>query len=143
MKVAIKPIDNAKAKSILLEETRERELTHWERQSLNICTRDTRNVWIGLYDGKLVCVWGLIPPTILSDSAHLWLYVTDEIEHCKFLFIRHSQIHVQEMLKEYPSIVGCCEVQNKKAIKWVEWLGAKFGKPVEGMVPFLIRAQNG
>lgn len=93
----------------------------------------------GLVDGKLACVWGLIPPTLLSDSAYLWLLTTPLVAEHKFLFVRHSQIHIQELLKTYPKIIG--DVGNQQAKRWLEWLGAKFHKQIGGRVSFVIEAK--
>lgn len=117
---------------------------HWhEQRSLDACLNQSTNVWVGTVDGELVCVWGLLPPTLLSDSAYLWLYTTKKLEECKFLFIRQSQIGVEAMLKQYPTIVGMVHKSNDKAKKWIKWLGASFAEPQEDMIPFTIRAKNG
>ena len=99
------------------------------------------------YQGRLgdeiACVWGLIPPTLLSDTAYLWLLTTDIIAEHKFLFIRYSQLFIEHMLTKYPVIVGDCFVENASAIRWLKWLGAEFGPEIQGRRNFTIRAKNG
>jgi hypothetical protein len=99
--------------------------------------------WIGTVDGKIACLWGLIPPTILSWSAYIWLYHNGLIEDHKFLFIRHSQLQMKRMLTLYPKIAGDCVITNATGRKWLEWLGASFGPPEGPLVPFTIRAKHG
>jgi|SRR5580704_117825 hypothetical protein len=96
-------------------------------------------VWAGMVDGEIACLWGLAPPTFLSENAYLWLLTTDLVEEHKFLFIRYSQRYVEEMLKVYPRIVGHVETTNTQAIRWIRWLGAKIGEPENGFRPFTIR----
>ena len=96
-------------------------------------------VWAGMVDGEIACLWGLAPPTFLSENAYLWLLTTDIVEEHKFLFIRYSQRYVEEMLKVYPKIVGHVEVNNLQAVRWIRWLGAKIGEPENGFRPFTIR----
>lgn len=97
----------------------------------------------GYIDGDLACVWGLIPPTLLSSTAYLWLLTTEIVAEHKFLFVRHSQRYVKEALRIYPEIVGDAIVGNLSAIRWLRWLGAEFSEPVFGRIPFVIRAKNG
>lgn len=97
----------------------------------------------GLVDGKVACVWGLIPPTILSNTAYLWLLTTDIIAEHRFLFVRYSQRYIEEALKIYPTIIGDVVGHNTSAKKWIQWLGGEFGPTVLGRTPFTIRAKNG
>src|SRR5262245_38176989 len=95
--------------------------------------------WFGEIDGKVTCIWGLISPTVLSDDAYLWLDVTEHFAGNEFLFVRHSQRVVKSMLEDYPRIIGHCAIDNPKAIRWVKWLGGRFGEPEGFRLPFTIR----
>jgi hypothetical protein len=81
--------------------------------------------WTGEVDGEVACIWGLIAPTILSDKAYLWLLTTDLIDAHQFIFVRHSQLQVQEMLKEFPRIVGHVRAHDDRAKRWLRWLGVR------------------
>lgn len=96
-------------------------------------------VWAGLVNNEIACLWGLAPPTFLSDNAYLWLLTTDLIEDHKFLFIRYSQRYIEQMLEIYPRIVGHVETDNAQATRWIRWLGAEIGEPEKGFRPFVIR----
>lgn len=93
----------------------------------------------GYIDGQLACVWGLMPPSLLSQRAYLWLYVTDVVKEHTFIFIRQSQIAIKRMLEDYPELYGEIEIDNYKAITWLRWLGASLGEPFDGRIPFTIR----
>jgi hypothetical protein len=95
----------------------------------------------GLVDGEVACVWGLIPPTILSNTAYLWLCTTDIIAEHKFLFIRHSQRYIEEALKRYSTIIGEVVGHNPPARRWIRWLGGEFGPTILDRTPFTIRAK--
>lgn len=99
-------------------------------------------VYIGSVDGEIGCLWGLIPPTLLSDQAYLWLHTTPVAEKHQFILVRRAQIEMKKMLKEYPKIVGHCEAGAKQSIRWLKWLGAKFDLPDGDLVPFLIERQG-
>lgn len=108
---------------------------------LELYIRASITTWVGRYEGEVACIWGLIPPSVLADRALLWLQVTDLIEKNKFLFIRHSRLHMQRMLAIYPTIIGYADPEFSENIKWLKWLGAEFGEPISGGIPFTIRAK--
>src|SRR5262245_11793845 len=99
--------------------------------------------WTGYVDNQPACCWGLIPPTLMSDQAYLWLIVKEElVKDNQFIFVRQSQRWIERMLEQYPLIVGHCQLKAAASIRWMKWLGAKFGEPIEGnRVPFTIRAK--
>ena len=100
-------------------------------------------VWIGRDDDVILGVWGVVPPTLLADLAYLWLYTTDALVAHQFMFIRRSQLAIEEMLQTFPTLYGHCAVDASKSIRWLRWLGAEFG-PREGqLIPFQIRAKHG
>lgn len=105
--------------------------------------RNASNLWLGFIDGKLVCTWGLVPPSLLSNNAYLWLYTTGAIERHEFTFVRQSQIAVKEMLQRYPVIVGHALVGNDRGIRWLKWLGAEFQEGKGEAVVFVIRRKDG
>jgi hypothetical protein len=99
-------------------------------------------VYSGLVNDKVLCLWGLIPPTLLSDQAYLWLYTTPAAEEHQFILVRRGQIEMKKMLEEYPKIVGHCEVGAERSIRWLKWLGAEFGAADGKLIPFLIQRQG-
>ena len=109
-----------------------------QQMVLRNCIDRSAPLWAGFVDGEFVCTWGLIPPTILSDRAYLWLHCTPALEGNEFAFVRHSQVVIEEMLKDYPIIQGHTFADNTRAIRWLRWLGAKFGEPEEGVRSFTI-----
>jgi hypothetical protein len=100
------------------------------------------DTWAGTVNGEVACVWGLIPPTILGDKAYLWLITTDLVDQHPFCFVRHSQIAVQELLKQYPIIYGHVIPSNERGMRWLKWLGARITK-MPKIYDFELRASNG
>jgi hypothetical protein len=119
-------------------------LTDEESKTLDQYLTFSAKLCIGIVDGKLVCAWGLVPPSLMSDRAYLWLFSTEAVEEHKFIFVRNSQKAVAEMLEEYPIITGYCELGNTRSMRWLRWLGAVFGEPINSKaIPFEIRKRNG
>ena len=103
------------------------------------CQSKSQTTWVGHSDGKLVCAWGIIPPSVLADEVYLWLYTTEAVKETQFLFVRHSQIFIQNLLKEYKAIVGHVKADATGSKRWLRWLGAEIsGPPKAGMLTFRI-----
>jgi hypothetical protein len=117
------------------------QLPHGE-ELLKRCVERSVDVRYGYVNGECACVWGLIPPTLLSSSAYLWLLTTDLVEQHKFLFVRHSQRWMEQILKTYPTIIGDWVPGDLHEKRWLEWLGAVFGPIVDGRVTFMIRKKT-
>ena len=101
--------------------------------------RTSDDVWVGMHDDQVACVWGLSSPTTISNKAYLWLLTTDLVDKHKFLFVRHSQLVVEIALKQYETITGHVVVGNDSARKWLRWLGAEISPPERGFSKFVIR----
>lgn len=112
--------------SQLISSSRGSSLDANEAGVFEFCQSLSAEVWTGYVDGKLICCWGLIPPTILSNQAYLWMHSTPEVRNHQFVLVRHSQRIIEKMLKRYERIVGDCLVDAADSIRWLKWLGAKF-----------------
>jgi hypothetical protein len=113
-----------------------------DEKVMDFCMLMSTDIWAGFVDGGLVCIWGVIPPTLLSQQAYMWLFTTDLIKQHQFLLVRHSQVVIEQVLEEYQSVVGHVIIGSDKSIRWLKWLGAKFGPPSGSLVPFRI-SRNG
>jgi len=112
-----------------------------DRAIMGVAMKASSAVWIGYDDNQVLGCWGVQPPSLLSERAYLWLYVTEHLKDNVFIFIRHSQRAVEAMLQEFSTLYGHTEVHNDRAIRWLKWLGAEFGPEYRGCVPFEIRAK--
>lgn len=119
------------------------ELSEKDRDTFYRCFLTSTELWVGLKDNSLVCIWGLAPPTLLSNEAYLWLYTTSSLAGNEFLFVRHSQRAIERMLEKYPTIVGHTTGDNRQTMRWLRWLGASFGDNNGKLIPFIIRKRRG
>lgn len=103
----------------------------------------TDRVWVGYNDDKLVCVWGAKLGSIANPSAYIWLYTLPEVEDCKFVFVRQSQIVRDQLLVDFPAIHGHCHKDAERSIRWMKLLGATFGEPDGDLIPFQIVRKDG
>lgn len=140
MTTEVRHVDGFEAKAYIAHLA----LTKDEAWAMEYCFDTSSSIWVGLIDEKLACIWGLIPPTLVSNQAYLWLYTTDVITEHQFVLVRHSQLVMEEILKRYKSVCGHVVTGHgdSKSIRWLKWLGAKFGEPGEIGIPFRI-TRNG
>lgn len=97
--------------------------------------------WAGFWDGEIACVYGVMSPSLMSDEAYLWLLTNDLVRDHAFTFVRHSQIVIRELLKEYNVIHGHVLRGQINSIQWLEWLGVKLrrSETVNDLIPFNLK----
>lgn len=105
--------------------------------------RIATKLWAGYINEQLVCAWGLIPISLISNNGYLWLHATEAIKGNEFLFIRQSKIVVEDLLKQWPALCGHTLIGQDRSIKWLRMLGAEFDNPVGKLLPFVIRGHYG
>lgn len=105
-------------------------------ETTEFCLFMSTTIWAGFIKGELACIWGVIPPSLMSYQAYAWLNTTDVLKGHEFAFVRHSQLVFDELLEEYSSIVGHVIIGADKAYRWLKWLGAEFGPPQGKVVPY-------
>lgn len=114
-----------------------------QKEILRHNTTLSLHLYIGMLSGEFACAWGLIPPSILSDGAYLWMLSRSIIKGNEFLFVRHSQIVMKEMLKRYRVIYGHTDASMDRSIRWLKWLGAKFEEGEGKLLRFTIGGDHG
>jgi hypothetical protein len=118
------------------------DFTSIEERTMDYFLMMSTFMWAGYVDNEIACVWGVVPPSLMSNRAYLWLFTTDVIKEHQFLLVRHSQVVIKEILKEYPVIVGHVLLGASKSMRWLKWLGAEFGYPQGNLIPFRISNQG-
>lgn len=115
-------------------------LSEFNRDTMHRAVFNSDWVWIGDVNDEVFGFWGLIPPTLCSDRAYLWLYSTESLRKQKLAFIRRSREVTAELLTHYPILVGHGRAGDANSLRWLRWCGAQFSEPVGELVPFEIRS---
>ena len=84
---------------------------------------------VGLYQGRVVCMYGVAEISILSNTGIPWLLGTDEIEEHSKYFLRHNRYYMRDIRKKYSLLVNFVDARNTVAIRWLEWLGFTVADP--------------
>ena len=136
MSVNIQSVDTESLAEILREA--HVPLTDREAKIIDHCHKISLTTWVGYNDEKLICAWGIVPPSILSQEVYLWLHTTGAVGTSQFLFVRHSQIFIQKLLKDYSAVVGHVKADATDSKRWLKWLGAEFSPGKKGFLNFRI-----
>lgn len=84
----------------------------------------------GMVYDKVACLWGANASSIIVDEFYVWLLTTKLVDEHSFLFVRYSQLAVKELLKERSLVRGHVLVNNRRSIRWLQWLGCEI-KPLD------------
>ena len=125
-----------------------------EELAINMCKRDCDECWaaghrtprqaiteslaatpdakVGLYKGRIVCMYGIAEISILSNIGIPWLLGTDEIEDHSKYFLRQNRYYMNQIKKKYAFMFNFVDARNTVAIRWLKWLGFS----VYGAKPF-------
>ncbi len=102
--------------------------------------------WAGCADGKLVCLFGVVPASLAGVTGVPWLLGSDDVCAYSRAFLRRNRAYVRGMLAEYPILRNVVDARNEVSIRWLKWLGFRFGtaRPMgfENLpfIPFEMRA---
>jgi hypothetical protein len=132
----VEPVDSASLAAAITA----LDVTADHKQILLRSTKNSSHLWIGTNDETILCFFGLIPPTLLSDTAYLWLYCTADMQGHTIPLIRHSKRAVKTWLELYDCIVGHGHIDRPRSLAWLRMIGAVFGEPQGAVIPFEIRA---
>lgn len=114
----------------------------WALKHLRHSAQCSAYAYVGYIDGEVACVYGLVPPSLLSDRVYLWLITTDTVDKHKFTFIRHSQMVIERVLERYDHIFGETILSDAKAMRWLRWLGAVYLPPRGSFRAFYITRET-
>lgn len=117
-------------------------LSSIDQETMHRTMENSTRCWVGMDGDQVVAIWGIIPPTFLSDRAYLWLWTTKHLSGHIFQLIRHSQRAVQSILTEYPTLIGHGRLGDSRSLRWLRWLGAVFSEPQGQFIPFEIKASQ-
>lgn len=101
----------------------------------------SNETWAGFYQDAIACLYGVWTASLLSDEAYLWLVTNDLVKAHPFVFVRHSQLVTQKLLKDHRLIHGHVHAGHINSIQWLEWLGVKLirSKIENGLIPFELK----
>ena len=148
--VEIRPATVADALALVLRQADREEveaLTGRDpREALVASVERSASAWAGLANGELVCLFGVVPMTLVGVTGIPWLLGSESVTRYGRPFLRRNRIWLREMLREFPVLRNVVDARNAVSIRWLAWLGFTFGTPqpmgVRGLpfIPFEMSA---
>tara|TARA_R110000868_G_scaffold84149_3_gene237376 strand:+ start:133 stop:552 length:420 start_codon:yes stop_codon:yes gene_type:complete len=85
--------------------------------------------FVGMADGKIAVIWGVLTPSITSGVGIVWAMTTKVTDEHPFVFVRHSRIAMEQIRKDYSELVAYVAADYKRSIRWLRWLGFEVSAP--------------
>ena len=96
---------------------------------VSIC--DTAPVYVArAKSGELICCWGLQILMGKEKNTYLiWALATDELKKHQKEFVKESKAILERWMELYGCLENTVATFNRRAIRWLKWLGAEFSEP--------------
>lgn len=106
---------------------------------LSLSEKDSLS-YIGLSGDVPVWAYGILKSPVPGLGHCIWFLGTDAVDTYKRYFVIESMATVRKWQHEYGQLWNAVSKDNKKAIRWLKWLGATFEplKEVEGFLLFTL-----
>lgn len=76
-----------------------------------------------LVDGEVVCIFGVVPVSLLTGRGCPWLIATTGLERHARKFLRESKQYVAAWAAQYEILMNHVDARNTVAIRYLRWLG--------------------
>lgn len=88
------------------------------KQGMDRCKART-----GTIDGQPVCMFGVTPVTLLGAAGTPWMVGTTELDKNQLTVARRCRPELSSLYTGYNVLVNFVDARNRKAIRWLKWLG--------------------
>ena len=97
-----------------------------------------------LIDGEPVMMYGVTAYEDMFNTGIAWMLRTAGLDLARREFLRQSRNAVNEMQKDYLTLMNMVHTENKMAIKWLKFCGFTFTKHVQLIKgePFVVFYRN-
>lgn len=102
---------------------------HTPTEAINRSIAVSRDPLAGLADGRVVCIFGVASPIILSAVASPWLLGAKELPRHSRTFLRLNRLYTRHIRNEYAILENYVDARNALAIRWLRWLGFTIWEP--------------
>ncbi len=83
----------------------------------------TLDAQAGLADGELVCIFGVVRDSILSETGYPWLLCTPLVKKHAMAFLRRTKDYMTSMRQKFWILENYGDARNVEALRWMKWLG--------------------
>lgn len=94
----------------------------------------SREAFAALADDKILCMFGVARPMLMSPFAIPWVLTSEELPHHARYFLRHSRRYARLWSSRYGVLVNFVDARYTKSLEWLAWLGCDIA-PAEPFGP--------
>lgn len=95
-------------------------------EALLVSLKAEGRAFTGRVNGRVICMFGVNPRTILSREAVIWLLTGDELPQHRIAFLRATRKFMEIARQEYDLLFNWTDSRYIEAHKWLRWLGFAF-----------------
>lgn len=85
--------------------------------------------WTALVNFQPVCIFGVVPESLLGASGVVWLIGTDEVVSRQVGFLRRCRPHLKRLQGMYSHLSNYVSAENIAAVEWLHWMGFTIHDP--------------
>ena len=83
----------------------------------------SRDPMTWLFEGRVLCIYGMSNANILAGIGSPWLLCSEELPDHAVAFYRTSRLWFEDFTKGYGLLVNYADARNTLALRWLAWLG--------------------
>jgi len=92
-------------------------------KSVSRCISRSDEAWTALYNGEVICIFGIRRKSLLSDVAYPWLLTTTRVKDHKRNFLKGSKLAIDKWIGMYGVLENYIPTGLDRLVRWVEWAG--------------------
>ena len=89
-------------------------------------------VHAGELAGRPVCVFGVVPVSLLGGTGWVWFMTTEALLRHPITLVKGVRRHVQRLHETFPRLIGKIDSRHTSTMRWMRMLGGVIGGPVAG-----------
>lgn len=87
--------------------------------------RHSEKAFTGMADGVPILVGGVVLDSMVCNIGTPWMIASKELDKHAVAFIRLCREPIMEILGGYDTLINHVDARNKRAIRWLKWIGFK------------------
>lgn len=99
-------------------------------ESIVLCVKVSKRSDAWLVNGVPAAIAGVADSFEGEGIGRVWMLASDEAEKFPKRLLQGNREYVQELLEGYQMLSNFVDDRNKKAQRWLSWLGFTIGDPV-------------
>jgi hypothetical protein len=76
-----------------------------------------------IHDGKIAAMFGIVPISLISNRAIIWLLSSEEVPKMGLTFAKYSRPFIKMFLNLYPVLENWVDARYTKALSWLKFCG--------------------